>query len=76
MLCKNGYGYKWVLNGLKQRLSDCFVQKWRGDMLSKGSLLIYKHIKTDFKYKAYLDVISNSQYSVDSDAYFRSQIKD
>ena len=72
ILCKNGYGYiwqnphnvnkAWVLNGLKQRLSDCFVQNWRGDMLSNGSLLIYKHMKTDFKYEAYLNMISNSQY--------------
>ena len=51
ILCKNGYGYiwqnphnankMWALNGLKQRLSDCFVQKWRGDMLSNSSLFIY-----------------------------------
>ena len=47
---------------MKQRLSDCFVQNWRGDMLSNDSLLIYKHLQTDFEYEAYLDMINNSQY--------------
>ena len=32
----------------KQRLMDCFMQKWHSDLQNNGVLILYKHFKIDF----------------------------
>lgn len=67
-----GYGYLWeiqdsIIDGnslipcFKQRVIDCFLQEWRSDIGSKPVLLVYKHIKENFEYEPYLDLLNISQ---------------
>ena len=42
----------------KQRLKDCFIEKWRADIESNQVLnTLYKHIKTFFGIEFYLENI-------------------
>ena len=43
----------------KNRLIDCFKQKWRAEVTDSSILYYYKHIKTTFGYERYLDKIVN-----------------
>ena len=43
----------------KNRLIDCFKQKWYADITDSRILYYYKHIKTTFGYEHYLDKIVN-----------------
>ena len=43
----------------KNRLIDCFKQKWYADITDSRILYYYKHIKTTFGYEQYLDKIVN-----------------
>ena len=40
----------------KQRLMDCFMQKWHSDLQNNGVLVLYKHFKIDFSYECYLNI--------------------
>ena len=39
----------------KQRLLDCFTQKWHSDLQENRALVLYKHFKVDFSYEPYLN---------------------
>ena len=43
-------------NVFKQRLMDCFIQKWHSDLQNNGVLTLYKHFNVDFSYETYLDI--------------------
>ncbi len=45
----------------KQRVTDCFLQKWREDIHSNSVMIFYKHIKVNFEYENYLDIVHNTQ---------------
>ena len=69
LLCENGFQYVWIdpycidphtfLLDFKNRLIDCFKQKWYVDVTDSSILYYYKHIKTTFGYEQYLDKIVN-----------------
>lgn len=44
---------------LKQRLSDQFIQKWKGDINNSSRLSYYKNFKTTFELEPYLINITN-----------------
>ena len=41
----------------KNRIVDCFVQKWNNDILLCSVLCSYKHFKTVFAFENYLDIV-------------------
>ena len=43
-------------NVFKQRLMDCFMQKWHNDLQNNRVLILYKHFKIDFSYESYLNI--------------------
>ena len=63
----NEFGFTniWIYPGLydlkhfsyifKQRLLDCFTQKWHSDLQENRALVLYKHFKVDFSYEPYLN---------------------
>ena len=67
MLFEFGFGNIWhnpynmnvnvFYNQFKQRLIDCFIQKWKNDLESNQVLNMYKHLKTDFMFENYLNVL-------------------
>ena len=67
LLQENGFGYVWecpefynlksVYIELKQRLIDCFVQKWNGDKRNRSVLVLYNSFKHEYKYETYMDVL-------------------
>lgn len=72
LLYTYGFGYIWemqdsVTDGnlfiqcFKQRVIDCFLQNWRGEIDTSDKLVVYKHVKFDFGYEKYLDLLSKSQ---------------
>ena len=40
----------------KQRLMDCFMQKWHSDLQNNGVLTLNKHFEIDFSYECYLNI--------------------
>ena len=45
-----GYNQKHFIELFKQRISDCYVHKWRADIESNGVLnVFYMHIKSKFE---------------------------
>ena len=72
ILYSNGFGCVWeapyntnakaFVPIFKQRLIDTFIQKWRSDLEENGVLLVYKHMKFEFKYENYLSIIRNKHY--------------
>ena len=44
-------------NQFKQRLIDCFTQKWNNDINMNQVFTTYKHFKTDFTYEKYLNIL-------------------
>ena len=40
----------------KQRLIDCFIQKWQGDLQNNGVLTEYKQFKMNFSFECYLNI--------------------
>ena len=44
-------------NQFKQRLIDCFTQKWNNDINANHVLTTYKHFKTDFTYEKCLYIL-------------------
>ena len=69
LLCENGFQYVWInpycidphtfVMDFKNRLIDCFKQKWYADITDSRILYYYKHVKTTFGYEHYLDKIVN-----------------
>ena len=59
LLCENGFQYVWInpyctdphafVLDFKNRLIDCFKQKWYADV-TDSRILYYKYIKTTFGY--------------------------
>ena len=43
-------------NQFKQRLIDCFIQKWKNDLESNQVLSMYRHPKTNFMFENFLNV--------------------
>ena len=43
-------------NVFKQRLMDCFMQKWHNDLQNNRVLILYKHFKLDFSNESYLNI--------------------
>lgn len=44
-------------NHFKQRLIDCFIQKWQNDLEKNRVLTMYKHIKNTFTFENYLNTM-------------------
>ena len=66
MLQEFGFGYIWdnphlldnaFLAAFKQRVIDCFIQKWFGDKQSSAVLGLYDNLKVSFEFEKYLDNI-------------------
>ena len=67
MLFEYGFGNVWqnsyninvnaFCNQFKQRLIDCFQQKWNNDLQDNQVLTTYKHFKTEFRFEKYLNVL-------------------
>ena len=67
MLFEYGFGNIWqnpqninvntFCNQFKQRLIDCFTQKWNNDIDTNQVLTTYKHFKTVFTYEKYLNIL-------------------
>ena len=67
MLFEYGFGNLWqnpqninvnaFCNQFKQRLIDCFTQKWNNDINMNQVLTTCKHFKTDFTYEKYLNIL-------------------
>jgi hypothetical protein len=67
ILCTTGFGYVWVnpyviqcnqfVPIFKNRLVDCFIQKWFNDINNSSPLSLYKHIKCSLHYEQYLEQV-------------------
>ena len=76
LLGKNGFGYvwqqqgvpknktRWFIENLKKRLTDQYLQKWSEDMASTSKNRLFKHIKTEFKFEEYLDIIDSKHHRI------------
>ena len=72
ILTENGYGYIWLnhnvanvknlLNSLRERLRDCYIQKWREDIRMKDTLSFYSLIKDNFHTENYLNTLRIGHY--------------
>ena len=74
LLEKNGFGYVWQNQGVppnkikcfsvifKTRLQDQYKQKWAEDMSDTSKNRLYKHIKTEFKFEEYLEIVTNKYH--------------
>ncbi len=51
--------HKAFVSVFKQRIIDCFIQKWRGDIEASNVLTFYRHIKVNFEFENYLNVVKN-----------------
>ncbi len=47
----------------KQRVIDCFLQKWRSDIQDSNIMPFYKHIQPNFEFARYLDIVRNVTWS-------------
>ena len=55
--------HKHVVESFKQRLNDCFIQKWRADIESSQVLnTLYKNTKTTFGIEFSFENIISSSY--------------
>ena len=67
----NEYGFSYVFTGttnldltnfpciFKQRVIDCFIQEWYGNVNNSTVLEEYKYFKNGFEYEKYLDMLSS-----------------
>ena len=74
MLERNGFGNIWIdqqvrnekvfIEEFRQRLQDCFTQKWRASLNESTDNRLYKHIKEEFQYEMYLSFIGYSKFRI------------
>ena len=74
ILNEYGYQYVWMQQGVnnidsfiqvfQQRMIDCFIQKWYGNIHSSPRAFMYRNYGEIFGFKDYLDVICVKKYRI------------
>ena len=70
MLCNNGFAEVWnypesvdpkmFIPIFKQRIIDCYIQKWTSNKGTRESLSLYNNCKIHFDHELYLEILPKS----------------
>lgn len=51
------YSKEWIINSLRQKLKDQYLQEWFSEVNTSPKSLCYKIFKTEFKFENYLSIL-------------------